>query len=147
MKRTIAFLLVLVMVLSFAACGGGETPQTSDAPSGGAQTEQPSQSGGEKPLAGKSVAICTATATHGFNSELIVHAQNTVKRLAGEYGFDYKLVTYQEHALTKSSSSSAIAYVGIETPNGKIHWGAAIDPDIIRASIDALLTAINHSVK
>ena len=54
------------------------------------------------------------------------------------YGFDYKLVT---------SSSSAIAYVGIETPNGKIHWGAAIDPDIIRASIDALLTAINHSVK
>ena len=63
------------------------------------------------------------------------------------YGFDYKLVTYQEHALTKSSSSSAIAYVGIETPNGKIHWGAAIDPDIIRASIDALLTAINHSVK
>ena len=63
------------------------------------------------------------------------------------YGFDNKLVTYQEHALTKSSSSSAIAYVGIETPNGKIHWGAAIDPDIIRASIDALLTAINHSVK
>ena len=63
------------------------------------------------------------------------------------YGFDYKLVTYQEHALTKRSSSSAIAYVGIETPNGKIHWGAAIDPDIIRASIDALLTAINHSVK
>ena len=63
------------------------------------------------------------------------------------YGFDYKLVTYQEHALTKSSSSSAIAYVGIEIPNGKIHWGAAIDPDIIRASIDALLTAINHSVK
>ena len=51
------------------------------------------------------------------------------------YGFDYKLVTYQEHALTKSSSSSAIAYVGIETPNGKIHWGAAIDPDIILSLI------------
>ena len=63
------------------------------------------------------------------------------------YGFDYKLVTYQEHALTKGTSSSAIAYVGIQTPNGKLHWGAAIDPDIIRASIDALLTAINHSVK
>lgn len=63
------------------------------------------------------------------------------------YGFQYNLVTYQEHALTGSSSSSAIAYVGIQTPDGKIHWGAAIDPDIIRASIDALLTAINHSVQ
>ena len=63
------------------------------------------------------------------------------------YGFEYNLVTYQEHALTKSSSSSAIAYVGIQTPDGKDHWGAAIDPDIIRASIDALLTAINHSIK
>ena len=63
------------------------------------------------------------------------------------YGFQYNLVTYQEHALEKSSSSSAIAYVGIQTPDGKVHWGAAIDPDIIRASIDALLTAINHSIK
>ena len=63
------------------------------------------------------------------------------------YGFEYNLVTYQEHALTKSSSSSAIANVGIQTPDGKVHWGAAIDPDIIRASIDALLTAINHSIK
>ncbi len=63
------------------------------------------------------------------------------------YGFSYNLVTYQEHALTKSSSSSAAAYVGIQTPDGKIHWGAGIDPDIIRASIDALITAINHSVR
>ena len=63
------------------------------------------------------------------------------------YGFEYKLVSYQEHALTKGTSSSAIAYVGIQTPDGKNHWGAAIDPDIIHASIDALLTAINHSVK
>ena len=63
------------------------------------------------------------------------------------YGFEFNLVTYQEHALTRSSSSSAIAYVGIQTKDGKIHWGAAIDPDIIRASIDALLTAINHSVR
>ncbi|MCD8248904.1 MAG: 2-isopropylmalate synthase [Lachnospiraceae bacterium] len=63
------------------------------------------------------------------------------------YGFEYNLVTYQEHALTRSSSSSAIAYVGIQTPDGKLHWGASIDPDIIRASFDALMTAINHSVR
>ena len=60
------------------------------------------------------------------------------------YGLDYQLVTYQEHALEKSSSSRAIAYVGIQTPEGKMAWGAAVDPDIIRASIDALVTAINN---
>ena len=83
--------------------------------------------------------VTTATGNGRLNA-----VSNALKKA---YGFDYKLVTYQEHALTVSSSSSAIAYVGIQTPDGKIHWGAAIDPDIIHASIDALLTAINHSVQ
>lgn len=61
------------------------------------------------------------------------------------FGLKYNLVTYQEHALEQSSSSRAIAYVGIQKPDGKLYWGAAVDPDIIRASIDALLTAINNS--
>lgn len=69
------------------------------------------------------------------------------KALKKAYGFDYKLTTYQEHALEMDTTSSAIAYVGIEAANGKQHWGAAIDSDIIHASIDALLTAINHMVK
>ena len=55
-----------------------------------------------------------------------------------------KSVTYQEHALEQSSSSKAIAYVGIQTPSGKLSWGAGVDADIIHASIDALVTAINN---
>ena len=61
------------------------------------------------------------------------------------HGLQYDLTTYQEHALTGSSSSNAIAYVGITLPDGTHAWGAAEDPDIIRASIDALVTAINNS--
>ena len=61
------------------------------------------------------------------------------------FGLQYNLVTYQEHALEASSSSRAIAYVGIQTPDGKLYWGAGVDSDIIRASIDALVTAINNS--
>ena len=60
------------------------------------------------------------------------------------YDFQYELVTYQEHALEQSSSSKAIAYVGIRKPDGSLAWGAGVDPDIIRASIDALVTAINN---
>lgn len=60
------------------------------------------------------------------------------------YNLDFSLVTYQEHALEQSSSSQAIAYVGIQSPSGKLAWGAGVDPDIIHASIDALITAINN---
>ena len=60
------------------------------------------------------------------------------------YGLDYDLDTYTEHALEKSSSSRAIAYVGLKWPDGKMTWGAGLDPDIIRASIDALVTAVNN---
>ena len=62
------------------------------------------------------------------------------------YGLEYSLVTYQEHALEQSSSSRAIAYVGLQKPDGTLAWGAGVDSDIIRASIDALLTAINNYV-
>ncbi|MDO5336057.1 MAG: 2-isopropylmalate synthase [Eubacteriales bacterium] len=60
------------------------------------------------------------------------------------YELKYSLVTYQEHALEKSSKSKAIAYVGIQKPDGTLAWGAGVDADIIRASIDALVTAINN---
>lgn len=68
---------------------------------------------------------------------------NAIKRF---YKMEYDLVTYEEHALEQSSSSRAIAYVGLKDKNGKIHWGAGLDVDIIKASVDALLTAINHMV-
>lgn len=60
------------------------------------------------------------------------------------YGFQFELVTYQEHALEQSSSSKAIAYVGIRKPDGSLAWGAGVNADIIHASIDALVTAINN---
>ncbi|MCD8015182.1 MAG: 2-isopropylmalate synthase [Lachnospiraceae bacterium] len=67
---------------------------------------------------------------------------NAMKR---HFRLEYDLITYEEHALEQSSSSRAIAYVGIrEKKTGELHWGAGLDVDIIKASVDALLTAINH---
>ena len=60
------------------------------------------------------------------------------------YELKYSLEVYQEHALERSSSSKAIAYVGIKKPDGTMAWGAGVDPDSIRASSDALVTAINN---
>jgi 2-isopropylmalate synthase len=64
--------------------------------------------------------------------------------LKKQFRLEYDLVVYTEHALEQSSSSRAIAYVGIKDKKDRMFWGAGVDQDIIRASINALLTAINN---
>lgn len=58
------------------------------------------------------------------------------------FGISYELSSYEEHALSKGSSSKAMAYVGIIC-NGISYWGAGMDEDIIKASIHALVVAVN----
>ena len=93
----------------------------------------------------------TTQVTSTFNGKTIITEATGNGRLDAvsnalkkAYEMKFTLVTYQEHALEKSSSSKAIAYVGIQKPDGTLSWGAGVDPDIIRASIDALVTAINN---
>lgn len=64
--------------------------------------------------------------------------------LKKQFRLDYDLVVYQEHALEASSSSRAIAYVGIKDKQDQLFWGAGLHQDIIQASIHALVTAINN---
>ena len=54
------------------------------------------------------------------------------------------MTEYTEHALSRGSSSKALAYVGI-TAHDKLVWGVGMDEDIIKASINALTTAINRA--
>ena len=58
------------------------------------------------------------------------------------FNVSYELSFYEEHSLTKGSSSKAVAYVGIIC-NDKPYWGVGIDADIIKASIEALTVAVN----
>lgn len=62
------------------------------------------------------------------------------------FGMDYELSIYEEHAISKGSSSKAAAYVGIMN-NGKLYWGVGVDEDIIKASIAALVSATNSLAK
>ncbi len=69
---------------------------------------------------------------------------NAVKK---QLGIEFSELTYEEHALTKGSSSQAITYVSITKPDGKKVWGAGIHDDIIASSINALFSAINRSLE
>ncbi|MEN8199188.1 MAG: 2-isopropylmalate synthase [Thermodesulfobacteriota bacterium] len=58
----------------------------------------------------------------------------------------FTLCQYHEHALSESSSSEAVAYIQVETPEGVSKWGVGIDTDIIVASIKAVLSALNRAL-
>ena len=58
-------------------------------------------------------------------------------------GISYELTVYEEHAVSRGSSSKAAAYVGISC-KGKMYWGVGVDEDIIKSSIAALVSAANH---
>ena len=69
---------------------------------------------------------------------------NAVKK---QLGISFSELTYEEHALTKGSSSRAITYVSITLPSGQKVWGAGIHDDIIASSVNALFSAINRSIQ
>ena len=100
---------------------------------------------------------CHFKQTDGITAEVTINHQNENRTITAMgngrldavsnalkqyFNVSYELSFYEEHSLTKGSSSKAVAYVGILC-NGKPFWGVGIDADIIKASIEALAVAVN----
>ena len=64
-----------------------------------------------------------------------------------QYHFDYKFITYSEHAIGSDSNSKAAAYVCIADKAGNQYWGIGTHADIILASVNALVSALNRMNK
>ena len=91
--------------------------------------------------------IADATIHHGNDEQVVTASGNgrldAVSNAIKQYfNISYELRYYEEHSLTRGSSSKAVAYVGIIS-HEKTFWGVGIDADIIRASIEALIVAVN----
>lgn len=93
-------------------------------------------------------------------ARVTINKQGIVKKISGEgngrldsvsnafkeyFGMDYTLKVYEEHAVSVGTASKAAAYVGVEK-NGKMYWGVGINQDIIKASVAALVGAVNKIV-
>lgn len=91
--------------------------------------------------------LASATISHANGKRVVTASGNgrldAVSNAIKQYfGISYELSFYEEHSLTKGSSSKACAYVGIIC-NGRAYWGVGIEADIIHASIEALAVAVN----
>ena len=94
--------------------------------------------------------VATITVFNGGREEHVFTARGNGRldavsnALKQNLGLDYSIIKYQEHAIEQGSASKAIAYVGIRTPSGLISWGAGTHDDIMAASVNALVSAINR---
>ena len=91
--------------------------------------------------------VANATIQHGQNTQVVTGTGNgrldaVSNAIKNYFNVSYELSFYEEHSLTKGSSSKAVAYVGVVC-NGRRYWGVGIDNDIIKASIEALTVAVN----
>jgi 2-isopropylmalate synthase len=60
-------------------------------------------------------------------------------------GIDLDVVDYHEHSLSRGADASAVAYVETVDADGTTRWGIGTDPNIITASLRAVLSAAARS--
>lgn len=58
----------------------------------------------------------------------------------------FEICNYTEHALERSSSSKAVAYIAVKNGSETVYWGIGVDANINTASIYALISAVNRMI-
>src|SRR5690625_4406711 len=63
--------------------------------------------------------------------------------LKSHFNLNYSLEIYEQNSLGNDSQAKSCAQIGISY-QGKMYWGAGIDEDIIEATVQALVVAVNR---
>jgi 2-isopropylmalate synthase len=95
---------------------------------------------------------CTldATLTDGLISRTI-YGDGTgpidafVDALQRAFGLDVHVRDFHEHALRAGEDAAAVAYVELAI-GGVTRWGAGVDPNIVTASLAAIVAAASHAI-
>ena len=85
-------------------------------------------------------------ATHGEGTGPIDAFFNALRDLPEGAIKDYQFVDYKEHAMASGSDTQAVCYIQLKTPDGRDVFGVGKSHNINRASLRAILNAINRSI-
>ncbi|MFP8960156.1 2-isopropylmalate synthase [Streptomyces nanhaiensis] len=61
-------------------------------------------------------------------------------------GIDARLLDYTEHTMSEGASAQAASYIECAI-DGKVLWGIGIDPNTTRASLKAIVSAVNRAFR
>jgi len=109
------------------------------------------------PLALDAVRTETASGGHDLISVEVTH-EAVPRTLQGEgngplsafvdaisvLGYDVRVLDYAEHAMSSGGDATAAAYVECEVGDS-IGWGVGLDPNIVTASLRAVVCAVNRA--
>lgn len=100
----------------------------------------------------ESVKITITFMRNGEETELEAEGNGSLSAinnaLKAYTGKEYTLQVFTQHSMQgQGSQSVAASYIGLETKEGKMFWGAGTDTDVIKASTNALLSAFHNMTK
>jgi 2-isopropylmalate synthase len=94
-------------------------------------------------------ALTVAALVDGVPAELTGSGNGPVSAftdaLAG-IGLDVRVLDYAEHALSEGGDAQAAAYVECAV-DGRVVWGVGIDGNTVRASLKAIISAVNRTAR
>ncbi|WP_420101753.1 2-isopropylmalate synthase [Bosea sp. (in: a-proteobacteria)] len=67
-----------------------------------------------------------------------------VEALKQEFGIDFSFLDYHEHAVGRGANANAACYVKLEDAQGRIVHGVGMDPNIVMASLKAVLSGVQR---
>lgn len=102
---------------------------------------QESKTGNDRIFVGKVVSPDGEVSVSGRGNGLI---SSVVDGLSSALNISLEIIDYQEHALGSGKDAQAAAYVECRTKDGKEFYGVGINSDVARASVEALLSAVNR---
>ena len=70
-----------------------------------------------------------------------------VDALNREFSLAVRIANYQEQSISEGASGTAMAYIEIQCGNSDSVFGVGMNPSIVKASLDAILCALNRAAK
>jgi 2-isopropylmalate synthase len=76
------------------------------------------------------------------------HGQGSgpIDAIVNAIGLDFDVLSYEEHSRGQGSAAQAVAYVEITTRSRRTLFGAGMHPNIITASLLAVVSAVNRAI-
>jgi 2-isopropylmalate synthase len=99
------------------------------------------KTGSERIFVGKIQGPDGEIAVSGRGNGLI---SSVVDAVSSALGITLEIKDYSEHALGSGKDAQAAAYVECKSGDGKEFYGVGINSDVARASVEALLSAVNR---
>jgi 2-isopropylmalate synthase len=78
---------------------------------------------------------------------LIGQGSGPIDAIVKAIGLDFDVLSYEEHSRGQGSAAQAVSYIEITTRSRRTLFGAGMHPNIITASLLAVISAVNRAIR